>query len=317
MRTNKLKILSFLTILFIGLSLSSCQKDTTSAVTSALSQSDQIKQSSNDDQNVQDAQTAVDNDVTNFMSGLSVAKGNGDTIPLGLKIIDSNKVKRIFHIRYNGVINDVKRIKTGDITIQLINGTQWKEAGAEIQLSYNVSVTKVLSGKTFTLKGVKTITNITGGLLWGRTVDNTKIITHVIDGKDTITFPDLTTRIWEHKVQRTWQQYAANIWTLTLNGLGTSAGYDSLATWGVNRRGDNFYTQIKTPIVSTNLCFWFPSKGEIVHTIVSTATSSSASVTLTLGVDSNGAAVTSGCAAYYMISWITKDNKRGTAILPY
>ena len=199
MRPNKFKILSFLAILFLGLSLSSCQKDTTSAVTGALSQSDQIKQSSNDDQNVQDAQTAMDNDVTNFISGLSVTKGNGDTIPLGLKVIDSNKVKRIFHIRYNGIINDDKRVKTGDINVQLINGTQWKEAGAEIQFSYNVSVTKA-SGKTYTLKGIKTITNVTGGLLWGRTVDNTKIITHVIDGKDTITFPDLTTRIWEHKV---------------------------------------------------------------------------------------------------------------------
>ena len=316
MRPNKFKILSFLAILFLGLSLSSCQKDTTSAVTGALSQSDQIKQSSNDDQNVQDAQTAMDNDVTNFISGLSVTKGNGDTIPLGLKVIDSNKVKRIFHIRYNGIINDDKRVKTGDINVQLINGTQWKEAGAEIQFSYNVSVTKA-SGKTYTLKGIKTITNVTGGLLWGRTVDNTKIITHVIDGKDTITFPDLTTRIWEHKVQRTWQQYTANILTLTIKGLGTSAGYDSLATWGVNRRGNNFYTKIKTPIISTNLCLWFPSKGEVIHTIVSTATSSSASVTLTLGGASNGAAVTSGCAAYYMISWVTKDNKTGTAILPY
>jgi len=284
------------------------------------SQSDLMTQSVSDDLAIRDAQLVIDIDVTNFMSGLSVTKGNGDTIPCGLKVIDSNKVKKKFHISYyNGVNCDINRVKTGDITIQLINGTQWNEAGAEIQVNYNVSVTRKVYGKIYTLKGVKTITNVNGGLIWGRTIDINNIITHVVDGKDTITFPDGTTRIWEHKVQRTWQQYIAHVWTLTITGLGTSGSYDYLATWGVNRKGDNFYSQIKTPIVSINACYWlYPSKGEIIHTIVSTKTSETASITVTLGVDANGNPPSvNTCASSYKINWIAQDGKSGTNVLSY
>lgn len=322
MKTKKLAFLSFVAMVAIGFSLSSCQKDKTKTTSSSLNQAGLMQQSASDDQTVQDAQAAVVTDATNYISGLPLPSTKGDTIiPCGIKNITINKEKNIFHIKYNGINCDAQRIKTGDITIQLLptsatgaSITHWRDQGAIIQISYDVSVTRTSSSKTYTLKGVKTITNVNGGLIWGAIIDSNKIISHIVNGTDTITFPDGTTRTWEHNIQRTWQ-HVLTVWTLTTAGLGTDGNYSSLATWGVNRKGDNFYTQITTPVISSNVCLWAPSQGVVTHTIVSTSTSESASVTLTFGVDASGNPVTTTCALYYKISWIAKDGKTGTAVL--
>lgn len=324
MKTKKNTFLFYVVFITIGLSIYSCKKSsTTTTTTTTLTPSDLIMQSASDDQNVEAAQAAVDVDVINFMSGLNYfAKKKGinvDSVPCGISVVSKIDSTKTYNIKYSGIscLNS-NRVKTGSITIKLIKGNQWSDVGAMIQYSYNVSVTKIYAGMTYNLKGLDTIKNVNGGLLWPLSlISGNETVIHQIHGTDIITFPDGTSRTWKHSVQRQWVYNTGNF-SLTVTGLGIDSVYTNLDTWGVNRKGDKFYTKIDSSIVSTSACDYAPNTGMITHTIVSATTSEAGTVTLIYGVDANGNVVTPPtCATDYKITWLAKDGSTGNAVIAY
>jgi len=321
MKAKKIILFSIAAIITMAFSLYSCKKNDTSTTTSAtvLDQSDLMNQSVSDDQTVQDAQNTISKDVTDYMSGLPLAKGNsGDTvIPCGI-VTTATPANNTYHIKYTATMCDENRSKKGNITIQLINGKHWSDTSAQIKITYNVTITIVSTEISYTLKGSKIITNVNGGLLLGARVDSNKSIYHTINGTDTIIFPYGTTRIWSNYVKKTWQ-YTSGCWNISITGLGTDAtsAYTQLINWGINRNGDNFYTQIISPIKSTGTCDFFPCGGQISQTIVSTSTSESANIVITYGVDVSGNSLSSGCSSYYKYAWTAKDGIIGAGVLHY
>lgn len=142
-------------------------------------------------------------------------------------------------------------------------------------------------------------------------------IVHKISATNTITFPDGTSRSWEHRVIRTWTHPIQLAFVLTISAWGEQDGYTNLANWGLNRKGDKFYTQITTPVLAANLCAWEAGKGVIKHTLITS--DGNYDVTITLGLKTNGTAsdyMNLECATNYKVDWNGKKGT-GSALLNY
>src|SRR6185437_3449450 len=75
-------------------------------------------------------------------------------------------INRIVRIHYSDTANVNGRYRSGVITVKLTPGTQWKDTNAVITITFNnYSSTRKRDGKTITINGSKTITNLSGGLV--------------------------------------------------------------------------------------------------------------------------------------------------------
>ncbi len=317
MKSTKFCFFAIIAFLAIGLSINSCKKDKTTTLTD----SELMNQSSSDDQDIQDIQNAMDKDVTDYMSGLSMTKGSNDsTPPCGMQVVGTPNIEtKTYTLKYDGtwcLKNDPKRKKSGTVIITLVNGNHWKDIGAVINVKYNVTIIKIASGKTIYIKGNRSITNVKGGRWWDLIAGDT--IIHKVNATNAITFPDGTTRSWNHKVIRSWVHPAPLApYILTISAWGDTLGFNNLATWGVNRNGNNFFTQIITPVVASSKCNWAPSLGVCKHTLITSDTTYI--VSITFGLDSNGSPVNweTICADHFKIDWTGKKGITGSAVISY
>jgi len=323
MRTTKFGLIAFIAIIAIGLSVTSCKKDnTTTPATTSLSETDLMSQSTSDDQEIQDIQNIMDKNVTDYMSGLSLTKGSNDsTPPCGMQIVGTpDLLNKTYTLKYDGtlcVANDPIRRKIGVIVITLTKGNHWKEIGAVLNIKYDIAVTKRLSGKTFNIKGERTIENVKGGRWWDLITGDTLV--HKINASNIITFPNGTTRQWKHKVIRAWVLPAPKAPLLFIvSAWGDTLGYKNLATWGINRNGNYFFTQITSPIIAASACNWDPSMGACKHTLTTSDTTYTA--TLKFGLDANGNQIlpsSQTCPDHFKINWTGRQGKKDSTLLSY
>ena len=204
--------------------------------------------------------------------------------------------------------------RSGTITITLENypAVHWSDSGAILAITYsNVAVT--LNGYTYTFNGTQYIINVSGGLAWkvmdGVTPNATVVRKHVADNVS-VSFPNNTTRTWSFRRSRTFTD-ANNTPTITQAGDTTINGISNTESWGTDRLGESFQTEITSPISSNYNCgFFHPTTGSVTHQVANR------SVTVTYGVDQNGHTEPSGTCPYgYQITY-TKGTKTVTAVFP-
>ncbi|MES2558784.1 MAG: hypothetical protein V4590_03535 [Bacteroidota bacterium] len=297
---KKLIAITLVALTALSLSLSSCKKndkdeqDTDDTGTQT--------QHSGDESLMQIESENSLNEVNTALSGSTFGK-TGEIA--GATIVDSPSIKTIF-ITYNGTSADGKRTRTGEVTVQLVTGNNWGEAGAQIRITYtNLKITHVVTGKSVTLNGYHLITNVTGGRAF-----ISATVTHTVRGAMQVSFDNTTSRNWQVARRRVVNS-SNGAYDVTISGDTTIAGLTNIVIWGTNRFGSEFYTQITQPIVFNSTCPGKPVSGVKNHKKLARE------ITVTFGVDASGNPVSGTCPYGYKINWTNARNVNKTAVISY
>ncbi|MCX6303430.1 MAG: hypothetical protein NT040_00540 [Bacteroidetes bacterium] len=309
MKSKNLFRLAFLALAIAGLSLAGCKKDKNPDLSA---DSSSLQQLSGDEISMESALDESMNDVNNFLSGEGLKSTS--FIPCNATVDSTATINDsiTYYITYNGLNCSQTRFRTGKVEVQMQVGTQWIQQGATVIIRHiNFTITKVSNQKTITLNGVKVHKNVSGGLIPQLGTGGITQVVHRTWGHVNVTFSDTTTRIWNIARQKTYSGHPPDSLVLTTDGFGISEGLGSLVVWGINRKGENFYTQIIQPVVHRQVCDWDPCAGVKKHSIPA----DSKSATLTFGYDGNNQLITGDeCPVKYKVDW-QKNNHSGTVYL--
>lgn len=223
---------------------------------------------------------------------------------------DSTSSPRKLTITYNGASCNGTFTRTGSVVVTMPANIHWKDQGAAITVTYqNLKVTRLSDNKSITINGSHTITNVSGGLLFNLSTQQS--ITHTIssDGM-TITFDDGSQRVWKIARRRVFTYN--NGLVLSITGDHTDGSKTGIAEWGLNRFGHAFTTSIKEPLVIRQDCAFRLTSGQVEHEGFGTATA-------TFGLDASGNPTSCpGSGHYYFkLTWTGPGGNTASAILPY
>ncbi|MBS1915888.1 MAG: hypothetical protein JST87_06395 [Bacteroidetes bacterium] len=224
---------------------------------------------------------------------------------------DTTSDTRTITITYNGTNCWGNRTRTGTVTISIPKGVHWSDANATVTLNIdNLKITRKRDGKSITINGTKTFTNVSGGLLIDLATLGT--ITHTITGSLSITFDNGSVRTWNVSKQRVFT-YENGV-VLTTTGTHSDGTNTNVAEWGTNRFGINFESLITQPKVIRQDCDFRLTSGE--NKLIR---SDNITLTITYGLDSNGNPTSCpGSGTYYFEAvWVGPNGGTYTAILPY
>lgn len=310
MKTQNLFRFGFLMIAAMTLMFAGCKKDTTTNKGSANTES--MQQLTKDEINVENASDQALNDVNMVLSPGKLKSTESwpcnATVTFGGIVNDTITID----IDYHGKDCSNTHIRSGHVIVKKRYLEDWGLAGATVIVRLNnFTITKISNGKSLTLNGTKHFQNVSGHYLWELGLDSTVTsIEHRVWGTVTATFEN-GNRVWNIARQRTFTGSLIAL-VMTTDGFGSADGYTNLATWGINRNDEQFYSSITQSVVHKQVCNWDPCSGIIIHEIPA----ASKSATITFGYDSNNNLITNGdCPTRYRVDWVVGSNS-GTFFLP-
>jgi hypothetical protein len=305
MKTKNVIKLAAILIAVIGISTAGCKKDkkeSTDVNTSSL------QQLTKDENTIQSASDDMLNDAANVLSGggKSIESLCGVTFDSSTVVNDTVT----FHLTFNGLNCAGTKLRIGKVLIKKHVNTHWGQAGATVTVIMDsLKITKVSSGKWIILNGKKTFENVSGGFIVNLNGSNS--VVHKITGSMQVTFDDNTTRTWNIARQRTFTGTFPGQLIETIDGFGSADGYSNLVVWGINRDGEQFYTQITQSVEHRQVCGWDPVSGIKIYQIPS----DTKKATVTFGYDDNNQPITgTNCPTRYKVDW-EKNGNSGTIFL--
>lgn len=225
--------------------------------------------------------------------------------------VDTMNNPRTITITYNGTNCLGNRTRTGVIVLSMAQNVRWKDAGAQLNVSFqNFKVTRVSDNKSITINGTQTYTNVSGGLLINLATLGT--ITHTITSSNmSVTFDNNSQRTWQVARQRVFTYNNGVV--ITVTGTHSQGGINGIAEWGTNRFGNTFTTAITQPLLFKQDCSFRLGSGKVEHA------TSLFNASVTFGLNSSGNPTgCPGAAPYYMkVVWTGPGGNTRTAILPY
>jgi len=310
-------------ILAISVTFIGCKKSDSSSSTN----DDAALTAHSDDQNsFSQATDDIANDGNNAIDGYNAFLGRPDgnngtngvaVLPCNATaVLDSANGLRRLTITYNGLNCIGNRTRTGVVVYSIPLTQHWRDAGAVLTISVqNLVITRVSDGKSITVAGTATVTNVTGGRLrdLGQPGGPTTITHAIASGGMTITFDNNTQRSWQIAKQRVFTYANGNV-VITTTGTHSDGTYSNISEWGTNRFGVAFVTSITQPMVIRGDCFWRLTSGQVTHYRLSST------VVATFGLDSAGNPTS--CPGptgtyYFKIVWTNGQGIVRTFILPY
>lgn len=294
-------------------SFTACKKEDSKSTTDSNSEA----ATHADDQNrVANQIDAVSNDVSFSMESSAAYSGRLQN-PLGITTcdatvsFDSISNPRKITISYNGTPCNGAYTRTGTIVASMPANIHWKDQGATITVTYqNLKVTRLLDSKSIIINGSHTITNVSGGLLYNLSTQQS--ITHTVSSAGmTITFDDNTQRSWQVATKRVFT-YNNGI-VLSVSGNKTIGTTEGIAEWGVNRFGHDFTTTILQPLVIRQDCAFRLTSGQVKHD------GGFGTATVSFGLDVNGNPTSCpGTGFYYFkLAWTGPNGATANVIWPY
>lgn len=307
MKTKNVIKLAAILIAVIGISTAGCKKDKNESKDINTSS---LQQLTKDENTIQNASDDVLNDVNSVLSGSSGKSIEG--LPCNVTVDSSSVVGDTitYHLTFNGPNCAGTRLRVGEALIKKNVNTHWHQAGATVTVKLiNLKITKVSSGKYVILNGTKIFENVSGGFIVN--LNGANSVVHKITGYINATFDDNTTRTWNIARQRTFTGTFPGQLIETNDGFGSADGYSNLVVWGVNRDGEQFYTQITQSVVHRQTCGWDPVSGIKIYQIPS----DSKKATVTFGYDDqNQPIIGTNCPTRYKVDWEYNGNS-GTIFL--
>jgi len=310
MKTTQIFRLALILFAAFSLAITSCQKEEEPEPKVEEEGSTSLQQLSEDDQFQQQVSDDIDKDVESVMNGQ--ASRDMAMLPCNVTVDSTGVVNDTitYFITYHGLNCWENLYRTGQVRVRRHVGTKWWMPDATVSVKIiNLQVTKVATGKSIVINGMKQHKNVSGGFILqlGYGVDH---IIHRTIGHMKISFENGAAKTW--KIARrlvytgTWQDYS-----LAINGFGEDGSYSDLVTWGTTRTGDQFYISTPQPIIHKEACGWDPVSG--IHSMdIPTA---DMGATLTFGFDNNNQPVTNGdCPTKFKLDWYHNGNS-GTIFL--
>ena len=323
MKTNNL-----IRICFVAVSFSvmlSCKKD--NAASSSTPTTADLQTSTDDQTMAFNENDALSNDATAALTANGsfariFADGNisADAMRVdGISPVcdatvtfDTTASTKTLTITYNGTNCWGNRTRTGTVIVSEPKSVHWKDVGAAVTISIqNLTITRVIDGKSIVVNGVKKITNTSGGLLTD--LANQATIIHDISDSLSITFDKGAVRTWNVSRHRVFV-YDNGI-KLTTTGTHTDGAHSDISDWGTNRFGVSYSSRITVPKVITQFCGFRLIKGQDTFT-----RGDNFSAVVTYGLDASGNPVAS-CPSgnfYAQLSWTyIPTGKTGTFLFQY
>lgn len=255
----------------------------------------------------------VVSDAESVLNSTKLGRTTGTTGTLCGASVDTSMIaQKTITVTYDGTTTCDGYKRSGTITLQLINGTHWKDAGAVLKITHTAyKVIRVSDNKSLQFDGIKYVKNVNGS----------STLTREYNERGTnlsLTFDDNSQRTWS--LARKWNATITSInplaITYTISGDSTVNGTANAMAWGTNRYGTSFTNSTPIPITTSagaNGCgFWRPTAGKHVHDL-----SGKGKLTTTLGVDASGNAVTFGCAYGFKLNWVGTNGNTAEAIRAY
>jgi hypothetical protein len=298
-------------MLLTAVLFTSCKKDSDTTADNtdlnlAQHSDDQSRFSQEIDAVANDANTSIDN----FTAFDGFVEGTTGTICDATAVIDSANGKRSITLTYNGLNCNGTRTRTGVVVLSIPLTSHWKDAGAVLTINVQqLKITRIADGKSITINGTTTITNVSGGRL--RDLATLGTIKHDIASTGmSITFDNGTQRTWQVAKERVFT-YNNGI-VITTNGTHTDGTITNISEWGTNRFGNDFVTSITIPMVIRQDCNFRLVSGQVTHQRLL------ATVVATFGLDQTGTPVACPSGVYYFkVVWTGTNGVVRTIILPY
>ena len=309
--------------------LFACKKTDVKDSSSTMSDAD-LQTQSDDQTRVSNETDAAFDDITVVMNDQATVTGSSDAPAIRYGVatqgvdtvkkplvcdavvtIDTSSSTHKLSIIYNGGGCKLTRKRTGTVSISIPAGVRWKDKGAQVTVTFDLTVTRLIDNKSIKLTGTHVYTNVTGGSIVNLGVNNPGPIVHTVSSDNmVITFDNGTQRTWHVARQRSYS-YSGG-WVVALTGTHTEGSVTGISDWGTNRFGNSFTTSIKDPLVVKQSCGFALTSGS------ASLVNAAGTTTITFGLDANGAATT-GCPVllYYKLVFTGNGGKSYTFILPY
>lgn len=278
-----------------------------------------VSQHNTDANNMKGGLDQTDNDINNALGDIpSFGKTDGAenilSSPLCGCTIDSSQIaQKILYFNFDGVTPcfSPSSTRSGQIKVELINGTNWSQAGAVLKETFiNYKITRLFDNKSITFNGEKTLKNINGNNWYGFIlgISNLKYQERMFNMA--VSFDNNLSATWNSARITEWSYVpSSSKINFTASGDTTMNGFTNVDNWGINRYGDNFTTYYNTPIVSNTYCgLWRFNAGELVHNLPQ------GEFTLTLGVDQSGNPTPYTCAYGYKVAWDVNGNSNSVVL---
>jgi hypothetical protein len=310
MKLKFLSVSSFFVFFFVL--FSSCKKDESSPAPGENDQvatqvTDESQVSSEMDQIALDAGVAIEYDPV-FSGNNSVLDG---VICDATVQYNSTSDPKTITITYNGSNCGGGRTREGAIVLSMAQNVEWKNAGASFTITFNnLKITKTSTGKSITITGTHTYTNVSGGLLVHLATEGP--ITHTVTSSDmNVSFDNGTARTWNVAKERVFT-YDNGV-VVTITGIHSEGDNNTIAEWGTNRHGNAFTTSITTPLVVKQSCNFRVTGGVVTHA------TDAFSATATFGLNAGGepTACPGTESYYYKLVWTGQAGSSLTVLLPY
>jgi len=341
----KKKILS---VLFIVIALSvavitSCKKNSDSSSNTAAQLDAQSQQNNYDQNNYKSESDQNDNDVNGALNGSSLMGmrlpssnnserlGSGANITLGNppppcgSTIDSSQISsKTIIFNFDGTTHCgfwPIRTRSGQIIVHLSGANKWDSAGAVLTITFNnYKVTRLDNNHWIQLNGVKTLINPNGFNWLLFALGSSTITYNERVANMQVSYDDGSHAVWNSSRNVVWRcnNYLAGDFTFSTIGDTTMYGFNHTSEWGTNRFNTGFVTYYNSSLVGNSICsYWKPIGGELVYNVLNANSTVAGSFTVTLGLDSHGIPITSGCATHFKVTWRDSNSNTQYTILPY
>lgn len=303
------KIIRLLIIfLLASVVITACKKDEPVEVPT---DSSSVQQLSHDDSSVEYSVDEVIIDAGQVLAGKDGMKNLGLPCNASLDSVYVINDTVIYHITYNGLNCINTKYRTGVVILKIKQNAQWFLPGAFLLVEFhNYEVTSVFNGKTIKINGMSSLENVNGGVieLLGNGLN---IVIHKNTAHVLVSFNSHPPRDWHLTKMLVYTGTPGNL-VLAVNGFGVAQGYNNLLSWGKDRDGKNFFTQIAESVVFTENCNFLPHSGEQVYSIPA----DNLKATAIFGYNDNNEPVSgSECPTRYRLDW-QQHGHSGTIYLP-
>jgi hypothetical protein len=316
MKSNKLVYALALIVLSGSLVFTGCKKKKAFKNEDGQASADSRSAQGESDGAISDANTVISDQPMLHGKG-----GSPNTIQgvlgniCGMSVDTNGMCTGTVKLNYNGTTCN-NRTRTGSIRLTILSyttGVRWKDAGAVLKVDYiNYKVTRASDGKSVELNGTQNVTNNSGGTWFDLIFLGQANLSHQVTGTNlNVTFDGSKTATYNinRKFTYTW---SGTVLTCVGEGIGSHNSLNSLENYGTTRDGDDFTSQVTTPVVWNTTCgAWAPIQGAVDIKV----DGKDFDLKCTFGVDANGNPVTvapNSCAYGFKVEWSykKKTNKK-------
>jgi hypothetical protein len=288
------------------LSIGACKKRQAFNNENAQSTVDERMMQGQNDQAVQDINIALMGQA--LLRGRGTGQTSASTSWCGVDVDTLSIFSGIIKLNYNGnECNGTK--KTGQIVVTILDYPlhKWKYQGTKIKMDFNAyKVTRTSDGQSVQIDGTEFMTNESGNTWFELWYLNAGSVVQTLTADNlNITFNGSNTAIFNINRRMTFT-YSNQITSCKVEGLGSAQGKNNLENWGQTRDGDNFTSQVTTPIVWKSSCGGIaPVQGELDIKV----DGRDFELKCQLAVDKNGNVVTdNSCPFGWKVSWSYKSS---------